>query len=240
MGKYKHGKPDSLIDLTYFAESLEKGKYWPRKITYQSYAVLLFYIGCRRSEPLPPIKRTRYIWQLYIPKIHGDLSQYKRKEKRGKREQLYVYNKVIYTPETGVKKQNIQIKNGSILIQIPALKGGNREKPNELFLDWPFVELINRQMERIKQKNRYVWNFTPETAYNIITKNFPKKTPHWFRHNRVTQLRALRDKGVITTDDIKAVTGIQSDATIEGYGMKTQEGIHKVAEAMASEFRKKS
>lgn len=236
MGRYKHGKPDSFIDLDYLGKRLKN----IRELAYQSYVVLLFYVGCRRSEPLKPVKRTRYVWQLYIPKVHGNLNQYKKREKRGKREQNYVYNRVIYTPETGVKKKDVKIEENSLFIQIPALKGGVKEKPNELFLSWEFVDLIQRQYERVKQKNRYLWNFTPETGYNIITKHFSKKTPHWFRHNRVTRLRALRDEGVITTDDIKAVTGIQSDSTIEGYGMKTEEGIHKVAEAMSDQFRRKS
>ena len=233
MGKYKHGKPDQLIDLVYFSERLKKGKYWLRRLAYQSYAVLLFYVGCRRSEPLAPVKRTRRVWQLYIPETHGDLDQYSRKESRGKRRQWYVLRSLIYTPLTGVRKKDVWVKNKSLFVKVPALKGGVKDKANELFLDWAFVDLILKQAEAVKNEEGYLWPFSPETAYNVVRFNFPKKTPHWFRHSRVTTLRALRDKGLITTDDIKAVTGIQSDATIEGYGMKTQEGVHKVAEAIS-------
>lgn len=53
------------------------------------------------------------------------------------------------------------------------------------------------------------------------------------RYNRITKLRKLRDQKVIDTDAIKSWTGIKRDATIEGYGLKTQEKIQAVAEAMS-------
>ena len=45
-------------------------------------------------------------------------------------------------------------------------------------------------------------------------------------------LRRLRDEKILSTDDIKSWTGIKADRTIEGYGLRSQEGIHKVAAAL--------
>ncbi len=49
MGQYKHGKPDEEIELADFKERLEKSKLSRRK---KAYLILLYWLGCRRTEPL--------------------------------------------------------------------------------------------------------------------------------------------------------------------------------------------
>jgi integrase len=47
--KYKNGKPDEEISQTDFAMRLNQSKLSPRK---KAYLILLYWLGCRRSEPL--------------------------------------------------------------------------------------------------------------------------------------------------------------------------------------------
>lgn len=49
MGQYKFGKPDAEIELEDFKNRLNKTKLSTRK---KAYAILLYWLGCRRSEPL--------------------------------------------------------------------------------------------------------------------------------------------------------------------------------------------
>jgi integrase len=53
MGKYKFGKPDQEIELQDFKQRLSKSKLSLRK---KAYLVLLYWLGCRRSEPLVILK----------------------------------------------------------------------------------------------------------------------------------------------------------------------------------------
>ena len=210
MPRYRN-EPDAIIDLQMFRKGLEEGPYWPHPLMHKSYITVLFYVGCRRSEPLPPVVRRRK---------HPYVRKHPRKKPK---------------VEPGVKKEDVQIKGEILLIHVPALKGGERNKPNKLPLRWPFINLIKERWEKTKNY-RYLWPFTPETAYNIVTKNWPRISPHWFRHNRITLLRRLRDQRKVTTDDIRSWTGIQSDKTLSTYGMRTEEGIDNVAKAIDEEM----
>lgn len=53
MGKYNFGKPDSEIDLSMFQAALEKSKLSLRQ---RAYLIVLYWLGCRRSEPLVILK----------------------------------------------------------------------------------------------------------------------------------------------------------------------------------------
>lgn len=53
MGKYKHGKPDEEIQLEDFKNRLNKSKL---PIRQKAYLVILYWLGCRRSEPLVILK----------------------------------------------------------------------------------------------------------------------------------------------------------------------------------------
>lgn len=89
-----------------------------------------------------------------------------------------------------------------------------------------------RQVWKATREGGRLFPFSDKTGYRIIKRLWPKKSPHWLRHNRLTKLRRKRDLGQISTGDIKSFTGIKSDSTIERYGMKTESGIHKVAQAL--------
>lgn len=130
-----------------------------------------------------------------------------------------------------VKKEDIRLEGDSLYVTIPAKKRGERGGEIKLPLKWFGVDLILERWKRTR-KGRRLWNFSSSTAYRIIKRLWPEKTPHWLRYNRVTKLRKMRDKKEIDTDAIKSWTGIKRDQTIEGYGMKTQQKIHDVAETM--------
>ena len=49
MGKYKHGKPDEEISLADLEEKLSKCNFSTRE---KAYVILLYWLGCRRSEPM--------------------------------------------------------------------------------------------------------------------------------------------------------------------------------------------
>jgi len=53
MGKYKFGKPDQEINLEEFKQKLEQSKL-PK--LQKAYLVILYWLGCRRSEPLAILK----------------------------------------------------------------------------------------------------------------------------------------------------------------------------------------
>jgi len=180
MGKYKYGKPNREIELQELRKALEKSFL---SLPYQAYIILLYWIGCRRSEPL------------------------------------------------FVRKEDVKEKNGILYIDIPALKGGERGGAVELPLSLFGVPII-REVWQHTPKGARLFRFSDKTGYRKVKKLFPKKSPHWLRHNRLTKLRKKRDMGEISTDDIKAFTGIRSDKTIEHYGMKTPQGIHKVAQVL--------
>lgn len=125
-------------------------------------------------------------------------------------------------------KEDIHQEGSSLFVKIPAKKHGQRGGEIELPLNWLGVDLIKLQWQKTK-KGRKIWPFSPATAWRIIKRIWPDKSPHHLRYRVITKLRRLRDQGKVTTDDIKSYTGIRRDSTIEGYGLKTQAGIHKIS-----------
>ena len=180
MGKYKYGKPNREIEQEQLAKALEKSYLG---LQYRAYIILLYWIGCRRSEPL------------------------------------------------SVKTEDVREKNGSLFIEIPAFKGGQRGGAVELPLGLYGVNYV-RELWKATPEGSRLFRFSDKTGYRKVKRLFPRKSPHWFRHNRLTKLRRKRDQGEVSTDDIKSFTGIRSDSTIEHYGMQTRSGVHKVAQAL--------
>jgi len=189
--KYEHGAPDKEIDLTEFQTVIEKAKANHESKRYIAYTILLYWIGCRRSEPIGIKKKG-------IP---------------------------------GIVKEDIREENGSLFVKIPAFKHGQRGGENELPLNYYGIDVIKQVWQSTKEGRR-IFPFTDRTGYNFIKKQFPNKTPHHFRHNRITKLRKKIDGKTVSVDDVKSWTGIKSDRTIQHYGMKTQEGIHRVANVL--------
>lgn len=135
------------------------------------------------------------------------------------------------TEPLGILKEQVRLEGSSLFITIPAHKGGIRGGEIELPLTWFGVDLIVERWNHTKPGKR-LFPFETSTAYRTIKRLWPKRTPHWLRYNRITKMRAMRDARQIDTDAIKSYTGIQSDQTIQRYGMKTQEKIHSVAISM--------
>jgi integrase len=53
MGKYKHGRPDEEIQLEDFKDNLGKSQL---PLQQKAYLIVLYWLGCRRSEPLAILK----------------------------------------------------------------------------------------------------------------------------------------------------------------------------------------
>jgi len=180
--------PNSETELEEFRKAMDRSM---MNAPYKAYAVMLYWLGCRRSEPL------------FLRK--EDIEETK--------DALFVDISVkADIPHSRLKK---------------GLTGGPVELPRHLY----GVELI-RTVWKATPKGCRLFRFCDKTGYRIVKRLFPKKSPHWLRHNRITKLRKKRDKGIVSTDDIKSFTGIKRDATIERYGMKTKSGIHKVAQVL--------
>lgn len=130
-----------------------------------------------------------------------------------------------------VKKEDVKQEGESLFINIPAFKGGKRGGLIELALSLYGVNLIKDTWEKTKP-NKPLWNFSSKTGYRIIKRIWPTRTPHWLRHNRITKIRKKIDGKTFSLDDAKSFTGIKSDRTMQTYGMKTQEGIHRVAQVL--------
>lgn len=128
-----------------------------------------------------------------------------------------------------IRKEDMHLEGSSLYVKIPAKKHGARGGELELPLTWMGMDLILLQWRKTR-KGKKVWRFSPSTAWRIVKRIFPNMSPHWLRWTVITELRALKDERKITTDEIKSWTGIKRDSTIEGYGLKTQAGIHKISE----------
>lgn len=180
MGRYKHGRPDSKIELK---DLMKRTDVVGLSVMKKAYVALLFWVGCRRSEPLK------------------------------------------------VLKEEVREDDGALYMTLPAFKGGRRGGDIMLPLHrWGMSE-VKKVWELTKSKKR-LFPFCSKTGYRVVKKLFPKKTPHWLRHTLITTLREKRDQGLITTDQIKAYTGITQDSTIERYGLKTHAGVEKVASVL--------
>lgn len=190
--KYQHGLPNEETKVDDLKQAIEHGSFKDKK--HKSYLVLLYWLGCRRGEPL------RYI----------------------------VNGKVKYE---GVKKEDVKLKGNSLFMKIPAFKGGIRGGSIELPLSFYGIELIRERWEKTKP-GRLLWNFTPFTGWRIIKRVWPEKSPHWLRHNRITKIRKKIDGETLSLDDAKSFTGIKSDRTMQNYGMRTQDGIHRVSQTL--------
>ena len=131
-------------------------------------------------------------------------------------------------------KEDLTEKEGSLWIDIPAFKRGERGGKIELPLYLPgIIHLKNRWLKT--RKHRRIFPFATATTWRIIHRINPNISPHWLRHNRISKLRILLDQKKITKDEIKSWTGIKRDTTIEVYGMKTQDGIHRISKVLNSD-----
>ena len=135
------------------------------------------------------------------------------------------------TEPLNLLKEDLREESDRLFMKIPAFKHGERGGEIELPMDLPGIIFLKNRWIKTR-KHRRLFPFATSTSWRIIKRVDPKLSPHWFRHNRITKFRKLLDLKKISKDDIKSWTGIKSDRTIEGYGMKTQEGISKIAKLL--------
>jgi len=208
LGKYKFGKPDQEIELEDFKQKLNDSRLPKRQ---KAYLVVLYWFGCRRSEPLVIQKE--------------DIEQ--------KEDRLFITISYRYA-DPQLEEERVKAHKQSD-VKIPRIpysreKHGQAGGPTELPLSYFGVDLI-REVWLQTNKARKVFPFSDKTGYRAFKKLYPTKTPHWARYTRVTRLRKKLGSE-LSIDAVKSFTGIRRDSTIENYGLKTKADIHKIADML--------
>lgn len=133
-------------------------------------------------------------------------------------------------------KEDFKIRDGLLIVDCPAKKGGERE-PLEVPVDFPFVDLIAKQVELTRRTlanpTRRVWNIDDVTAWRIVKRVMPKHYPHYFRLNRAT--RFLEDPST-TIPEMKAWFGWKSTKTIDKYIGYSRRHIKRQRERLGREL----
>lgn len=133
-------------------------------------------------------------------------------------------------------KEDFQVKDGLLIVDCPAKKGGSRE-PLEVPIDFPFVDLIIEQVQKTRRTlanpTRRVWNISGPTAWRIVKRVMPKHYPHYFRLNRAT--RFLEDP-TTTLPEMMAWFGWKAAKTVDPYIGYSRRHIRKQRERLAREL----
>ena len=130
-------------------------------------------------------------------------------------------------------KEDFRIKNGVLIIKIPAKKGGQREGELELDVDLPYLNLVLTRIKRTR-KGKRVWPFTERTAINIVKRTMGEKYyPHFLRLNRAT--RFLEDPDT-TIPEMKAWFGWKRIETISKYVGYAKRNIREQRARLRKEF----
>ena len=128
-------------------------------------------------------------------------------------------------------KKDFQVKDGLLIVDCPAKKGGERE-PLEVDVDLPYVDLILERVKRTR-KNRRVWGFSERTAINVVKRAMGDKYyPHFLRLNRATKF--LEDP-TTTIPQMKAWFGWKAAKTIDDYIGYSRRDIRKQRERLRRE-----
>jgi len=212
--RYKHGKQTKGIELSIFSRMLQKvdrinlGKYSPLLI--RSLLVLLYWTGLRKTEVIGA-KPHKYV--LPPCKRHSE--------------------PIAKTTEAipGILKEDIEMKGDILIIHAIARKHGKREAPLELFLDFPYVNLIVEQWKQTQPKQR-VWPISEWDSWNIMKRIDAKKYLHFFRFNRISELCGDPDMSI---KEIASWTGL-TIPTIESYMERSGRYIRTTAEKMRRRY----
>lgn len=133
-------------------------------------------------------------------------------------------------------KEDFQIKDGLLMVNCPAKKGGQREAL-EAPTDLPHVKLIIEQVQKTRRTlanpTRRVWNISGPTAWRIVKRVMPKHYPHYFRLNRAT--RFLEDE-TTTLPEMMAWFGWKAAKTVDPYIGYSRRHIRKQRERLAREL----
>lgn len=212
--RYKYGKQKKAITLEQFKEMVDKvdridlDKYDP--LTIKSFLAVLYWLGLRKTE-VHGAKRHRYI----CPSC-------KRHEKP-----IVKYTEAI----PGILKDDIEVNGEIMYIEAAARKHGKREAPLELWLGFPFVNLILEQWKRTEPSKR-VWPISEWDSWNLMKKIDKRKYLHYFRFVRITELCA---NPKLSVADICSWTGL-TPQTINAYMERSGRFIKRTAQAMREQY----
>jgi len=214
--RYKHGKQKKAMDLNTFKAMLNKvdridlGKYTP--LTIKSFLAVLYWTGLRKTEVIgakphkyvcPPCRRHSQP----ITK-HTD-------------------------PIPGILKEDLEIKGDWMLVHAVARKHGKREAPLELWLGFPFMDLILEQWKRTQPKQR-VWPISEWNSWNLMKKIDKRKYLHYLRFNHITDMCSNPEMSVA---EICSWTGLTAQ-TIEAYMERSGRLIKSGAAKMRRQYER--
>ena len=212
--RYKHGKLKKAMKIQTFKSMLDKvdrvdlGKHDP--LTIKSFLAILYWTGLRKTE-VHGAKPHRYV----CPPC------------RSHSEPIVKMTEVI----PGILKEDIEIKGDMLIVEAVARKHGKREAPLELWLGFPFMELIVEQWKRT-DPGRRVWPISEWDSWNLLKKIDKRKYLHYFRFTRITELCA---NPKLSVADICSWTGL-SPQTVDAYMERSGRFIKRTAQAMKEQF----
>ena len=132
--------------------------------------------------------------------------------------------------------EDFKIKDGLLIVDATPKKGGERE-PLEIPIDYPYVDLIIKQLNKtrrtLRNPTKRVWNMSPQTAWRIVKRVMPKHYPHYFRLNRAT--RFLEDPNT-TIPEMIAWFGWKVSKTVDPYIGYSRRHIRTQRERLAREL----
>ena len=216
--RYKHGKQKKGIDLAAFSRMLKKvheidlGKY--DSLTIKSFLAALYWTGLRKTE-VHGARSHQYI----LPPTKGP----------GHKQPITKHTNAI----PGILKEDVELKGDILFISAVARKKGKREAPLELWLDFPYVDLIVEQWKRTTKGER-VWPISEWDSWNIMKRIDTRKYPHFFRFNRITEMCANPEMSVA---DICSWTGL-TPQTVDKYLERSGRFIHETAKKMRKQYTK--
>jgi len=215
--RYKHGKRVKAMTLEMFktkvlgkVDQIDLGKYTP--LIVKSFLAVLYWTGLRKTE------------------VHGA------KPHRYVCEPCRRHSQPItkYTdPIPGILKEDIEIKGDSLIIHAVARKHGKRDAPLEIFLGFPFVDLIVEQWRRTQPRCR-VWPISEWDSWNLMKKINARLYLHYLRFNRITELCSNPEMSIA---EICSWTGLSAQ-TIEYYMERSGRLIRSTAAKMRRQYER--
>jgi integrase len=138
------------------------------------------------------------------------------------------------------EKEDFEIKDGILLVTVPAKKQGERGGSLRIRVDLPFVNLIIERLNKtrlcyhpeLRRKGRFLWPISDTTAWRIIKRVFPKVYPHFFRLNRATLFCSDPDT---TIPDVKSWFGWKSEKTINFYMGVSEQAMIRMGKRLKAE-----
>lgn len=212
--RYRYGKQKKAISLDIFKRIMEKAtklETWKHdSLMIQSFLAVLYWTGLRKTE-VHGARPHRYI-----------LPSCKRRE-----EEIEKFTE----PIRGILKEDIWIQGDTLYIMAEPRKHGEREAPLELWLEFPYVDLIVKQWQRTELGQR-VWRISEWDSWDLMKKLDAKKYPHFFRFNRITEMCANPEMSVA---EICSWTGL-TPQTINEYMERSGRFIRSTAQKMRKQY----